>query len=85
MNQNRKAFLSAIAKAEGTYGRGDDGYNVLVGGLFSGIGGAMKKIIFGLLIITIATMSISEIQKIDNLIKWEMVKIVKELNEVRLL
>lgn len=83
MNQNRKAFLSAIAKAEGTYGRGDDGYNVLVGGLFSGIGGAMKKIIFGLLIICIVT-SISEIQKIDNLIKWEMVKIVQDLNKVRL-
>jgi hypothetical protein len=44
----------------------------------------MKKIIFVLLIVCIATMSISEIQKIDNLIKWEMVKIVKELNEVRL-
>lgn len=37
MNQNRNAFLSAISKAEGTYGRGDDGYNVLVGGtLFYG-------------------------------------------------
>ena len=83
MNQNRNAFLSAIAKAEGTYGRGDDGYNVLVGGLFSGIGWAMKKIIFGLLIICIVT-SISEIQKIDNLIKWEMVKIVQDLNKVRL-
>jgi muramidase (phage lysozyme) len=37
MNQNRKAFLDTISKAEGTYGRGDDGYNVLVGGtLFHG-------------------------------------------------
>jgi len=44
----------------------------------------MKKIGFVLLIVTIATMSISEIQKIDNLIKWEMVKIVQDLNKVRL-
>lgn len=29
---NRKAFLDTIAKSEGTYGNGDDGYNVLVGG-----------------------------------------------------
>ena len=27
-----KAFLDLIAKSEGTFGHGDDGYNVLVGG-----------------------------------------------------
>ncbi len=37
MNRNRKAFLDMIAWSEGTLGRGDDGYNVLVGGgLFEG-------------------------------------------------
>ena len=30
MNKNRKAFLDTIAKAEGTYGRGDDGYDCIV-------------------------------------------------------
>lgn len=29
---NLKAFLEAIAVSEGTFGHGDDGYNVLVGG-----------------------------------------------------
>lgn len=29
---NRAAFLDTIAKSEGTYARGDNGYNVLVGG-----------------------------------------------------
>jgi len=32
VNENRKAFLDTIAKSEGTYGKGDDGYNVIVGG-----------------------------------------------------
>lgn len=37
MSQNLKAFLDMIAHSEGTLGRGDDGYNVLVGGrLFKG-------------------------------------------------
>jgi muramidase (phage lysozyme) len=31
MNVNEKAFLDTIAYSEGTYGIGDDGYNVLVG------------------------------------------------------
>lgn len=34
MNFNQKAFLSTIAFSEGTYGKGDDGYNVIVGGAF---------------------------------------------------
>ena len=35
--RNRKAFLDLIATSEGTYGKGDNGYNVLVGGaLFEG-------------------------------------------------
>ena len=34
---NMKAFLDVISISEGTFGRGDNGYNVLVGGgLFSG-------------------------------------------------
>ncbi|HQT82287.1 MAG TPA: glycoside hydrolase family 104 protein [Ferrovaceae bacterium] len=37
MTNNEKAFLNMIAISEGTYGKGDDGYNVLVGGkLFDG-------------------------------------------------
>lgn len=37
MNQNRKAFLDMIAWSEGTAGKGDNGYNVVVGGkLFDG-------------------------------------------------
>lgn len=33
MNElNRRAFLDLIAFSEGTYGKGDNGYNVLVGG-----------------------------------------------------
>jgi len=32
MSKNLEAFLDTIAYAEGTYGRGDNGYNVLVGG-----------------------------------------------------
>ena len=34
---NRTAFLDVISKSEGTFGKGDNGYNVLVGGgLFTG-------------------------------------------------
>lgn len=32
MTPNQKAFLDMIAMSEGTAGKGDDGYNVLVGG-----------------------------------------------------
>jgi muramidase (phage lysozyme) len=32
MNANRKAFLDMISVSEGTYGHGNKGYNVLVGG-----------------------------------------------------
>jgi muramidase (phage lysozyme) len=32
MDPNLKAFLDTIATSEGTYGCGDDGYNVIVGG-----------------------------------------------------
>lgn len=32
MPKNRKAFLDMIAVSEGTYGLGDDGYNVIEGG-----------------------------------------------------
>ena len=32
MTQNQKAFLDMISVSEGTYGHGDNGYNVLVGG-----------------------------------------------------
>lgn len=36
-SQNLQAFLDTIAASEGTLGKGDDGYNVLVGGsLFEG-------------------------------------------------
>jgi lysozyme len=34
ITKNRKAFLDMIASSEGTRGRGDDGYNVIVGGGF---------------------------------------------------
>lgn len=33
-DSNRKAFLDMLAISEGTYGKGDNGYNVLVGGGF---------------------------------------------------
>jgi lysozyme len=37
MQANERAFLQTIAVSEGTYGHGDNGYNVLVGGdLFQG-------------------------------------------------
>jgi muramidase (phage lysozyme) len=32
LSANQKAFLDMTAMSEGTYGRGDDGYNILVGG-----------------------------------------------------
>lgn len=32
MTPNEKAFLDTISYSEGTYGRGDNGYNILVGG-----------------------------------------------------
>src|SRR5579862_2838471 len=34
MTPNEKAFLDMISFSEGTYGKGDNGYNVLVGGSF---------------------------------------------------
>lgn len=37
MTDNERAFLDMISVSEGTYGKGDGGYNVLVGGsLFDG-------------------------------------------------
>ena len=33
-SKNMRAFLDMIAKAEGTWGKGDDGYDVIVGGKF---------------------------------------------------
>lgn len=44
MNRNCKAFLDMIAWSEGTLGRGDNGYNVLVGGdLFEGYADHPRK------------------------------------------
>ena len=34
MTKNMRAFLDTIAKSEGTWGKGDDGYDVLCGGKF---------------------------------------------------
>ncbi|MGB4498902.1 MAG: glycoside hydrolase family 104 protein [Methylococcaceae bacterium] len=34
MTKNMRAFLDTIAKSEGTWGKGDDGYDVLFGGKF---------------------------------------------------
>lgn len=46
MTQNLKAFLDMIAHSEGTLGRGDDGYNVLVGGrLFDGYADHPRKVV----------------------------------------
>lgn len=46
MIPNRKAFLDMIAVSEGTYGRGDDGYNVIVGGgLFYGYDDHPRRLI----------------------------------------
>jgi muramidase (phage lysozyme) len=47
MNANRKAFLDMIATSEGTKGRGDDGYNVIVGGqLFDDYGSHPRVRVF---------------------------------------
>lgn len=44
--RNRRAFLAMIAAAEGTAGRGDNGYNVLVGGsLFSGYADHPRRLV----------------------------------------
>lgn len=46
MSQNLKAFLDMIAHSEGTFGRGDDGYNVLVGGkLFNGYADHPRQVV----------------------------------------
>ena len=46
MNSNLKAFLDTIAHSEGTLGRGDDGYNVLVGGtLFTGYADHPRRLV----------------------------------------
>lgn len=46
MSQNVKAFLDMIAHSEGTLGRGDDGYNVLVGGkLFTGYADHPRQVV----------------------------------------
>ena len=43
---NRKAFLNMISVSEGTYGRGDNGYNVIVGGgLFYGYDDHPRRLI----------------------------------------
>ena len=47
MEDNLKAFLDTLAKSEGTYGKGDNGYNVLVGGtLFEGYADHPRKRVF---------------------------------------
>jgi len=47
MNNNRRAFLDMIAVSEGTAGRGDNGYNVLVGGgLFDSYADHPRKLVF---------------------------------------
>jgi len=46
MNNNRRAFLDMIAVSEGTAGRGDNGYNVLVGGgLFDSYADHPRKLV----------------------------------------
>jgi muramidase (phage lysozyme) len=46
MNLNRKAFLDMIAVSEGTYGRGENGYNVICGGgLFYGYDDHPRRLI----------------------------------------
>jgi muramidase (phage lysozyme) len=46
MNTNRQAFLDMIAFSEGTAGKGDDGYNVIVGGtLFYGYDDHPRRLI----------------------------------------
>ena len=45
-DKNIKAFLDMIAFSEGTYGHGDNGYNVIVGGgLFNGYSGHPRKLV----------------------------------------
>jgi lysozyme len=47
MNPNLKAFLDMIAVSEGTKGKGNDGYNVIVGGsLFTDYSDHPKKLIW---------------------------------------
>jgi muramidase (phage lysozyme) len=47
MSPNLKAFLDMIAVSEGTKGRGNDGYNVIVGGsLFTDYSDHPKKLIW---------------------------------------
>jgi len=47
MSPNLKAFLDMIAVSEGTKGKGDDGYNVVVGGeLFHGYADHPKKLVW---------------------------------------
>jgi muramidase (phage lysozyme) len=46
LEKNRQAFLDMISHSEGTAGRGDNGYNVLVGGnLFFGYADHPRKLI----------------------------------------
>ena len=47
MSPNLKAFLDMIAVSEGTAGKGDDGYNVIVGGnLFSDYADHPRKLVW---------------------------------------
>jgi muramidase (phage lysozyme) len=47
MNPNLKAFLDMIAVSEGTAGKGDNGYNVVVGGaLFQGYNDHPRKLVW---------------------------------------
>ncbi len=46
LDANTMAFLDMIAYSEGTAGRGDDGYNILVGGsLFDGYADHPRKVV----------------------------------------
>ena len=46
MDANRQAFLDMISRSEGTFGKGDNGYNVLVGGcLFHSYADHPRKLI----------------------------------------
>lgn len=46
ISKNLKAFLDMLSVSEGTHGRGDDGYNVLVGGaLFHGYADHPRKLV----------------------------------------
>ena len=47
MTNNERAFLDMIAKSEGTYGHGDNGYNVLVGGrLFDSYADHPRRLVY---------------------------------------